>query len=136
MKFDDGERREDILDAAREGRSIAGCARAGGVAESTLHRWLNDPEKSDFSERFTRARAEGERTLIERVKEQQGGARFLLAASFGYQKTSRHEVEASADVEADVQRRPLSIEDLYEAYPDEFAAIAQQVAEAERERKD
>lgn len=104
-KFSD-ERARDVIHAAKQGKSKAGCARAAGIGEATLARWLEadhtfvdaDGQQRDFRSALRRARADGETVLI------QGGlrdenvdssmAKFLLATSFDYQKTERHEVEA------------------------------------------
>ena len=91
---------EDILEAAREGKSERGCARAAGVSSwAQLDRYLD--AHPDFRSSFERARARGESELIE------GGlrdddvdssmAKFLLASSFDYKKTERREVEADVD---------------------------------------
>lgn len=85
---------EDILEAAREGKSERGCARAAGVSSwAQLDRYLE--AHPDFRSSFERARARGESELI------QGGlrdedvdssmAKFLLASSFGYKKTEKRE---------------------------------------------
>lgn len=97
-KFTD-ERREDALQAAREGKSKAGCARAAGVAKSTLADWVDTRE--EFRNAFRRARAEGESELI------RGGltdedvdssmAKFLLASSFDYQKTEKIDADVTHD---------------------------------------
>lgn len=89
------ETKNACLEAARKGKSQAGCARAAGVDEKTLRGWLNEYEQ--FSRAFARARAEGEDKLID------GGmhnpdvdssfAKFLLASSFGYVKTEKREIE-------------------------------------------
>ena len=85
---------EDILEAAREGKSERGCARAAGVSSwAQLDRYLE--AHPDFRSSFERARARGESELIE------GGlrdddvdssmAKFLLASSFDYKKTEKRE---------------------------------------------
>ena len=91
-KFDDDWRIEKILDAAKQGVSIAGCARAGGIGESTLHDWLNKEteEHVEFSERFQRARSEGERRLVEDVADRRPD--WLLATSYDYTKTEAKEI--------------------------------------------
>lgn len=95
------ERAAAAIAAAETGKSKAGCARAAGVAKSTLHDWLDAGhtfEDEDFRNAFRRARAQGESELIT------GGlyddetdssmAKFLLASSFDYQKSERREVDA------------------------------------------
>ena len=95
---------EDILSAAREGVSKRGCARAAGVSLSQLQRYLDAHD--DFRVSFARARNRGERELID------GGlrdddvdssmAKFLLASSFGYQKSEKREHDIDADVKHDL----------------------------------
>lgn len=98
---------EDILSAARDGFSKAGCARAAGVGEASLQRYLDAHE--DFRSAFMRARHEGERTLIkgplvDRPDAPGDGpdingqhARFLLSTSFDYVKTEKRELENTGD---------------------------------------
>ena len=86
---------ETILDAAESGLSKAGCARAAGVGEATLHRYLD--KHDEFRRSFARARKVGETRLV------QGGllddevdtsmAKFLLSTSFDYVKTEKRELE-------------------------------------------
>lgn len=85
---------ETILDAARKGASVNGCARAAGVSWQSLDRYLDAHE--DFRRTFAQARAEGEQEILD------GGmrdpdvdssfAKFLLASSFDYKKTEQTEV--------------------------------------------
>jgi len=85
---------DDLLQAAKTGLSLRGCARAAGVSHSQLRRYLDAHE--EFRSSFERARAHGESELIE------GGlrdedvdtsmAKFLLASSFDYKKTEKREV--------------------------------------------
>lgn len=102
-KFND-ERARAAIEAARQSKSKAGCARAAEVDHTTLAYWLDDNptfetasgEVVDFSTAFARARRDGETVLV------QGGlrndevdtsmAKFLLSTSFGYVKTERTEV--------------------------------------------
>ncbi len=93
---------EDILEAARDGMSKAGCARAAGVAPNQLNRYLQSDENADFRQAFMRARHEGEHKLIngplyneqDAVREMDGQhARFLLSTSFDYVKTEKKELE-------------------------------------------
>jgi len=90
---------ETILSAARDGFSKAGCARAAGVGEASLQRYLDAHD--DFRSAFMRARHDGERTLlkgplVEREDERESidgqHARFLLSTSFDYQKTEKREL--------------------------------------------
>jgi hypothetical protein len=89
-----------ILDAARDGMSKSGCARAAGVAKSQLDRYLDAHD--DFRSAFTRARHEGERKLVkgplidrpdDPVEMDGQHARFLLSTSFDYVKTEKREHE-------------------------------------------
>lgn len=97
---------DDILDAAKMGASKAGCARAAGVDEASLRRYLDAHD--DFRRAFAQARAEGEQRLLrgplfreEDARREMDGqhARFLLSTSFDYKKTERKEV-TGADGEA------------------------------------
>lgn len=87
------ERVETLLDAARSGMTVEGCARAAGIGESTLHDWRN--EHSEFSEAFNRARAEGERRLVDDVAADD--PKFILERSYGYTKTEKREVEHTGE---------------------------------------
>jgi len=49
---------DDILTGARQGMTLEGCARLAGVAEKTLHSWINEYEQ--FRKSLKRARAHGE----------------------------------------------------------------------------
>jgi len=98
-KFND-ERAEKAKEAARQGMSKAGCARAAGVDRHTLERWLS--EREGFRTAFMRARHEGEHRLVtealwndENAEREIDGqhARFLLSTSFDYVKTEKTEVE-------------------------------------------
>lgn len=84
---------DDILDGAREGMTLAGCARLAGVTEQTLHNWLNEHEV--FFESLNRARAKGELDRLENANDP--GARFVLERSYGYTKSQ--EVEHSGEVD-------------------------------------
>jgi len=98
---------EDILDAAREGLTIEGCARSAGVDKQTLYNWLDDDEKTvdlgdetvRFFDAFKRARARGERRLLRQALEDPDvdsrTARFILERSFGYTKSQ--EIEHNGD---------------------------------------
>lgn len=91
--------REDILEAARDGLSKAGCARAAGVSRPELNRYLDAHDA--FRSAFRRARNEGEQTLVsDGLRDDDvdtSMAKFLLASSFGYKKTERREVDATVD---------------------------------------
>jgi len=112
-KFND-QRARDAIEAARQSKSEAGCARAAGVSHTTLANWKDknpeftdeSGEKQDFLSAFRRARRDGETILV------QGGlrndnvdtsmAKFLLSTSFDYVKTEKKEVNMDADIDADV----------------------------------
>jgi transposase len=87
-KLDDHE--QDILTGARQGMTLEGCARLAGVAESTLHKWIN--ENDEFSKSLKRARAQGELKHLQSVND--SGSRFILERSYGYVKTEKREVDA------------------------------------------
>lgn len=90
---------DDILNAARGGLSKAGCARAAGVDKASLLRYLD--AHPDFRTAFRRARAHGERKLVEEplYDDDMDGqhARFLLSSSFEYVKTEKQELENTGD---------------------------------------
>jgi len=90
-KFND-KRADQACEAAREGASVAGCARAAGVARSTLVDWLE--KHDDFRATFRRARWQGELKWIDTDSQQ---ARFLLARSYEYEETRRQDVTSDGD---------------------------------------
>jgi len=92
------EYRDDILTGARQGMTLEGCARLAGVAEKTLHAWINKHE--EFRKALKRARAEGELRHLQSVNDR--GSQFILERSFGYVKTEKREVDMDADVDGDV----------------------------------
>lgn len=119
---------EVILEAAREGKSERGCARAAGVSSwAQLNRYLE--AHPDFRSSFERARARGETELLE------GGlyddevdssmAKFLLASSFDYKKTEKREVEADVDQttthELGADEREMALETIRELQERESA---------------
>jgi len=77
--------KDDILNAAREGLTLEGCARVAGIGVSTLREWRKEHE--DFSAALRRARAEAERELIQDVDPE-----FVLERSYGYMKTEKREI--------------------------------------------
>jgi transposase-like protein len=89
---------DDILTGARQGMTLAGCARLAGIDESTLHRWIN--KYDDFSERLKRARAQGELQHLQSVNDR--GSQFILERSFGYVKTEKREVDADVTHDGDL----------------------------------
>lgn len=92
---------EDILQAARDGHSKAGCARAAGTGSMQLERYLDS--HPEFREAFMRARKKGENTLIKRglfdEDTDSSMAKFLLSTSFDYVKTEKRELEHSGEVQ-------------------------------------
>ena len=100
---------DDILEAARDGLSKAGCARAAGVEKPSLLRYLEAHE--DFRTAFARARAKGERRLAtgplydrEHEPDMDGQhARFLLSTSFDYVKTEKRELTGGDDDDSPVE---------------------------------
>lgn len=104
MKFND-DRARAAIEAARQSKSLGGCARAARIDKSTLiDSWLEkdltftdtDGRERSFSDAFADARADGETVLV------QGGlrndnvdtsmAKFLLSTSFEYKETTKHEL--------------------------------------------
>jgi len=90
---------DDILDAARNGLSKSGCARAAGVDKASLLRYLEAAEHDTFRTAFARARAKGEEKLARRGlyddDTDSSMAKFLLSTSFDYIKTEKREMEHS-----------------------------------------
>lgn len=84
---------DDILVGARQGMTLEGCARLAGVAEKTLHSWINNNE--EFRKSLKRARAQGELQHLQSVNDR--GSQFILERSFGYVKTEKKELEHSGD---------------------------------------
>lgn len=88
---------DTILDAARDGLSQAGCARAAGVDEKNLRRYLD--AHPNFRRAFAQARESGELKLVRRglhdPDTDSSMAKFLLSTSFGYVKTEKRELEHS-----------------------------------------
>ena len=93
---------DDIMVGARQGMTLEGCARLAGVAEKTLHSWINNNE--EFRKSLKRARAQGELKHLQSVNDR--GSQFLLERSFGYVKTEKREIMGedggSIDVTSDV----------------------------------
>lgn len=87
------EYRDKIMEAACEGMSLQGCARVAGIAEKTLHTWIN--EYDEFASELRQARAEGELQHIRNVDDK--GSQFLLERSFGYTKTEKKELEHTGE---------------------------------------
>jgi len=88
--------KDAVLEAAREGVTLAGCARAAGIDEATLYRWRDKHE--EFAAELRQARFEAELDLVDDVSDR--GAQFLLERSFGYIK--REEIEHDGDALGDV----------------------------------
>ena len=85
---------DDILEAARMGKSERGCARAAGVGWDQLNRYLDAHD--EFRGSFARARGTGESVCIQNARSEGGDAsfeKFMLAASFDYKKTEKVETE-------------------------------------------
>jgi len=91
------EHKDDVLAGARQGMTLEGCARLAGVAEKTLHSWINKNE--GFRKSLKRARAHGELKHLKSVND--SGSQFILERSFGYVKTEKREVEMDADHSVD-----------------------------------
>lgn len=109
LKLDDEERREQVIEAAKQGMSKAGCSRAAGITTATLNSYLEkaNEENADkrfvqFFDKFKRARSEGEKELVTEARSH-GDAKFLLATSFDYSKKEKREImgEDGGPVEVD-----------------------------------
>lgn len=134
-KFTD-DRVKDAIEAAKDGFSKAGCARAAGVVPSTLNNWLNaNPDYGDgeFLEAFTRARHQGEKQLVteplytedadgptNRPEMDGQHARFLLSTSFDYKKTEKQEVEHSGGLDNTTELGEESTKAIREALADRY----------------
>jgi hypothetical protein len=86
-KLDD-ETWDDCMAAAEQGLTLEGIARVAGIGVSTLREWRE--HRDDFSAALSRARARGERRLI-----QDADAEFILERSYGYTKSQ--DVDVSGD---------------------------------------
>jgi hypothetical protein len=104
-KFTD-ERARLAIEAARDGKSIAGCERAAGVGKGTIGDgggWLDQNLTyktenglvANFSGAFAQARGKGEDVWIAEGCGEYGDAsfaKFMLASSHGYKKTEQREL--------------------------------------------
>lgn len=85
---------DQLLNAARQGLSKSGCARAAGVSHTELNRYLDAHE--EFRSDFAQARANGEAKLVrEGLRDPETDssmAKFLLSTSFDYVKKEKREV--------------------------------------------
>lgn len=110
------ERQAEILAAAREGKSQAGCARAAGIDESTLRGWIDRHE--EFSRAFRRARGEGESRLVRDglydPDTDSSMAKFLLTTSFDYVKTEKRELTGDGGGPVEIAITETIVETDYE----------------------
>jgi hypothetical protein len=95
--------RGDLLEAANGYINLKQVANKGGVARSTLYKYLDEHE--DFSDSFKRARGAAADRLVQRALDPDDEidvtfARFLLERSFKFIKTERQEVDLNADVDS------------------------------------
>lgn len=106
-KFTD-ERARLAIEAAREGKSKAGCERAAGIGQGTVNDWLEqsytfeteDGQLASFSQAFAQARAEGESMYIDDGRSEDGDtsfAKFMLSSSYGYQESKKQETELTGE---------------------------------------
>lgn len=99
------DRRAQVIERAKLGATLEGCARAAGVSYRTLRNWLDKGRDSDdfddeyvqFFQAFQRARATGEEQLLRATA--QDDPKFILQSSYDYVKTERQEVEGDVDVD-------------------------------------
>jgi len=121
-KFND-ERARAAVEAARQSKSLGGCARAAGISkQGFISRWLENEDltftdtegrERRFVDAFADAREDGETVLV------QGGlrndnvdtsmAKFLLSTSYDYVKTERREL--TGEDGGPVETRELSSEE-------------------------
>jgi hypothetical protein len=97
-KFDDV--RDDLLKAADSFLNHEQVANRGGVAKSTLYRYLE--EREEFRNAFKRARGEAADRLVRQALDPDSEidtsfARFLLERSFKFIKTERREFDTAED---------------------------------------
>ena len=98
-------RREQVIERAKLGATLEGCARAAGISYRTLRNWLNkgrdrddfEDEYVQFFQAFQRARATGEGRLLQATL--QDDPKFILQSSYDYVKTDRKEVDANVDAD-------------------------------------
>ena len=101
-----------MLDAVRAGHSYAAAARAGNIAENTLHNWLargrdDDPDYVGFLRRFEEADQEAENRAVTVLRNAMEGDDAKLAADTAWKWLARRRpaqwsekpVEAKADVD-------------------------------------
>lgn len=85
--------RDELLEAAREPIKTRDVARTAGVGKTALYDWLDEHES--FADKFTRARSEAARELVERGLEDDDVdtrmIQFLLERTFDYTKTQELE---------------------------------------------
>jgi len=94
--------KDDLLEAADGYINLKQVANKGGVARSTLYKYLDEHE--EFSDSFKRARGSAADRLVQRALDPDDEidvtfARFLLERSFKFIKTERQEVNLDADVD-------------------------------------
>ena len=94
---------DDLLDAAKSFLNLKQVANKGGVARSTLYKYLDEHE--EFSDSFKRARGDAADRLVQRALDPEDDidvtfARVLLERSFKFIKTERQEVNLDADVDS------------------------------------
>ena len=94
--------KDDLLEAADGYINLKQVANKGGVARSTLYKYLD--EHDDFSDSFKRARGAAADRLVQRALDPEDEidvtfARFLLERSVKFIKTERQEVNLDADVD-------------------------------------
>jgi hypothetical protein len=110
-KFND-DRAQRAIEAAKLGKSKAGCERSAGVADGTIDNWLDknptfedeDGTEKYFFRAFRRARANGEDEWIDdgRRGENPSFAKFMLSSSYGYSEERDVNVDAEVDATHDV----------------------------------
>lgn len=89
--------RDDILEAAKKPLNAKQIANRGGVARSTLFRWLDENEEFAFD--YRTARSEAAEKLIEKGMDPSDEVdmrfvQFLLERSYEFYKTEKREIES------------------------------------------
>ena len=88
------EYQDAILEAAKQGMTFEGIARIAGIGVTTLHQWRN--KYPEFDESLKRARAKGEKKLIEECS-----AEFVLESAFDYTKSPETEINMDQTISVD-----------------------------------
>lgn len=84
------ERIERFLDAIKAGSSRNGACKRAGICQTTLYKWLSDPDKQDFAVRLAEAEAELEMRLAATVQMAAAGGNWQAAMTMLERKWPEH----------------------------------------------